>query len=245
MDNYEFCVQWVLDKGRTDPIRVLDYGCGAGEIVKLLRARNIEAFGCDVYYDAADYSNTMDPALFGTLLRKMEDGRIPFADSAFDFVINNQVMEHVENLDAVLAEISRVLKPGGFVLSLFPDKRVWREGHSGIPFFHWFPKGSRFRVYYALVLRTLGLGYFKEGKPRKKWSEDYCIWLDKWTYYRSRKEIRETFAKHLAELNHIEVYWLHKRLGARRVIAAWLPAVIQRYVVWKLAGLVLEARKAF
>jgi len=46
-------------------------------------------------------------------IRRMKRGRIPFDDGTFDYVINKEVMEHVENLDEALAEIHRVLKPGG------------------------------------------------------------------------------------------------------------------------------------
>ena len=48
--------------------------------------------------------------LLGTTIRELgPDGSIPFPDGFFDLVTNNQVMEHVEDLDAVLAEIARVL----------------------------------------------------------------------------------------------------------------------------------------
>jgi len=44
---------------------------------------------------------------------------------------HQQVLEHATDLDVVVHEIARVLKPGGSCLSLFPDKGVWREGHCG------------------------------------------------------------------------------------------------------------------
>jgi 2-polyprenyl-3-methyl-5-hydroxy-6-metoxy-1,4-benzoquinol methylase len=42
------------------------------------------------------------------------------------------VLEHVEDFDVVLRAMNRVLKPGGMVLSIFPDRSVWRQGHAGI-----------------------------------------------------------------------------------------------------------------
>ena len=55
VDIYSFCVHWAVDHAHGRPIRVLDYGCGAGTIVTALRGRGIEAFGCDVCYDGGGY----------------------------------------------------------------------------------------------------------------------------------------------------------------------------------------------
>ena len=241
--NYEACALWVLDQKGGQDVRVLDYGCGAGEIVKELRRRDVNAFGCDVFYKGGDYSASVDPALFESAIRRMEGDTIPFDAGSFDFVINNQVMEHVVDLDRVLAEILRVLKPGGIVISLFPDKGVWREGHCGVPFLHWFPRDSRLRIYYAAACRILGLGHHKGNKSAMSWSEDTCKWLDKWTYYRTRQEIDSVYNKYFRDIRHIEDYWLQLRLGGRNIFTTWLPASTQQLIVRKLAGWVFVARK--
>ena len=247
MDNYEFCCQWVLDKEHGDGCRVLDYGCGSGQIVEKLRERNIEAFGCDVFYEGAggEYSESVRPELMECVIRRMEKSIIPFDRNYFDFVINNQVMEHVEDLDSALSEIHRVLKPKGIVLSLFPDNGIWREGHCGIPFVHWFPKGSGgIRLYYAGALRLVGLGYHKGSKGIMRWSKEFCDWLDMWTYYRSLTEIRSTYDKYFVETRHIEDNWLRQRFSTRYAFVNLLPANVQRLIVRKLAGLVLTSYKA-
>ena len=54
------------------------------------------------------------------------DGKhIPFSDSTFDSVFCSEVFEHVFNLDEVLIEIKRVLKPGGKILITVPF--AWNE----------------------------------------------------------------------------------------------------------------------
>ncbi len=242
MNNYEFCAEWVCGQRPAAGTRVLDYGCGAGVIVKELRRRGIEAYGCDVFYEGGDCSRAAGEE-FGSVILKMEGERIPFEDDFFDFVINNQVMEHVEDLDRVLAEIRRVLKPGGAMLSLFPDKEVWREGHCGVPFLHWFPKRSRGRIYYAAAMRALGCGYHKQGKSIMRWSRDFCDWLDEWTHYREGSELRAIFGKYFGAAEGIEDRWVQMRLGRRRWMAAWLPAPVQRLLVRKLCGLVFVVRK--
>lgn len=244
MNNYEFCAKWILEREPEMSVRVLDYGCGAGQIVKELRKRNVNAFGCDVFYEGGDYSKSIDTELLNDgVIKKIDGNVIPFDSTSFDFVINNQVMEHVENLDSVLAEIQRVLKPGGLVLSLFPDKGVWREGHCGIPFLHWFPKNSRARIYYAAGFRILGFGYHKGTKSVMRWSQDFCEWLDKWTHYRTIQEIDMTYSKHFYDIQHIEDYWLQLRLGGRKPLVAWLPASAQKLAVKKLGGMVFVASK--
>jgi SAM-dependent methyltransferase len=244
-DNYQFCADWVIRQAPPAGARVLDYGCGAGQIVALLRENNLESFGCDVFYEGGDYSTQIEGDLLGSVIRRMQPGgAIPFDDSSFDFIVNNQVMEHVQDLDLVLAEIERVLKPGGQVLSLFPDKSVWREGHCGVPFLHLFPKGTRPRIYYAAAFRLLGFGHFKGDKGVKQWSEDFCGWLDQWTYYRTTDEINASYSKVLGVPRGIESDWLAARLGKRARLTAVLPRVVQEFVVHKLAGRIFVCSKA-
>ena len=166
--------------------------------------------------------------------------RFPSPACTFDVVINNQVMEHVDDIDAALFEIHRVLKPGGTVLNLFPDKSVWREGHCGVPFLHWFPKQSTFRTYYALFWRSMGFGNFTEGKSRLQWSREFCAWLDQWTVYRSYQEIAIAYSKYFSPIQHIEDHWLESRLGS---MARPFPTHLKRLFVRKMAGMVFTCTK--
>jgi SAM-dependent methyltransferase len=247
MNQYEFCASWITDQisGTGDKIKVLDYGCGYGKIVEKLREKDVEAFGCDIFYGGSDDLKAVNTEFLKTsIIRKMETTIIPFDDNSFNYVINNQVMEHVEDLDSVLSEIYRVLKPGGAVLSLFPHKEIWPEVHCGIPFLHRFPKGHRLRVYYALAFRLLGFGSHKANKDPMSWSVHKCDWIDKWTYYRSLTEIENTYNKYFVEIHHIEDYWLRQRLvGYRNAIANCMPLIAQRLVARKFGGLIFTSCK--
>lgn len=242
MSNYDFCTQWVIDNSESKQICVLDYGCGGGEIVKLLRQREVEAFGCDTFYGAATYSELEDSALLGTTIIKMEADKIPFPDNYFDFLVSNQVIEHVCDLDLALTEFQRVLKPGGQFLTIFPDKSTWREVHCEIPFLHWFPKASTPRIYYALLLRSLGMGSFKGDKSPMQWSQDICIWLDKWTHYRTPAEIYRQYSARFSEVRSIEIELLQKRLGSRYQQISWLPKSLQQSLTKKFVGRAIVAR---
>lgn len=243
MNNYEYCANFALTVAKGARITVLDYGCGAGEIVNLLRMHHVEAFGCDVFYEGGDYSKTISDTMLGTVIKRIEDGRIPFPDESFDLVINNQVMEHVIDLDLVLSEIKRVLKSDGKILNLFPDKSVWREGHCGIPFLHWFPKVSSLRIYYAMLFRIFGFGYHKNDKGFYHWSKDFCEWLDKWTWYRCYSEIAKAYNKYFVEISHIEEHWLDHRFANRHPWMKHLPIVLKRLLVRKLGHLVFICTK--
>ena len=252
--NHEFCRDAVLALIPSSAIRsakVLDYGCGGGQVVRALRDAGVDAYGADVFYEGGSSLNALrsDPLFQSGVIRKMESDRTDFEEAMFDIVFNNQVLEHVEDLDRVLAEIHRVLKPGGSVLSLFPDRGVWREGHCGIPFLHRFPKGSRASVAYAFALRSLGLGYFKNGRTRWDWATNFCDWLDKWTFYRSLGEIHQSFGRLFGNLHHIEDDYFAFRLKrtplaplAGAMSMAWTrPAA--RFIVRRNMGLVFTARK--
>jgi SAM-dependent methyltransferase len=233
------------------PARILDYGCGAGQLVAAGRAAGLDMAGADVFYGGSKAREEAEGSgLFGTAIHEIRDGRIGFADSWFDLVVNNQVLEHVENLEQALSEIHRVLKPGGAVLSIFPSRDVFREGHIGIPFSHWFPRGSRPRFYFTWALRRLGLGSWKQEAPTaRQWAAAKLQWLDTYTHYRSRAEIFRAFNRYFhnepRECDYIR-YRLLDRPG-RKLFADLLRAPVARAaacaVFRKLAFLVILSRK--
>lgn len=250
----DFALRFAAENGGVSPVgaRVLDFGCGAGRLVQAGLDRELNIKGADVFYAG---STTRDDAaaagLLNTSVFEILDGKIPFPDHSFDLVVNNQVMEHVEDLDGVLAEIHRVLAPGGTVLSLFPSRDVWREGHIGIPFSHRLPKGSRLRFYYTWALRKLGLGTWKEQAPTcRQWAIDKLAWIDAFTVYRSRTAIFTSydrlFQNQLREIDYIR-YRLVARPGREWVLQVLrLPGMkaLAQVVFRKLAFLVIVSRKA-
>ncbi len=231
--------------------RVLDFGCGAGELVAAARAGGLEMLGAEVFYAGSGARAEAERSgRLGSIVHEIHDGRLPFSGGWFDLVTNNQVLEHVDGLEAVLREIHRVLRPGGTVLSIFPDAGVFREGHIGIPFSHWFRKGSRARFYYTWTLRRAGLGTWKEQAPdARQWATDKLRWIDDYTRYRPRKEILETFRRQY-QVEFAEPDYVRFRLLdspglaplARLLGIPGLPAIATA-IFRRLAFLVIVARK--
>jgi len=247
----DFASRFARGAGNPGGCAILDFGCGAGQLVAEARAAGLNMQGADVYYKGSGARAEVAAAgLLGTVVHEIRDGCLPFPDAAFDLVVDNQVMEHVEYLDRELVEIHRVLKPGGTLLSIFPSRDVWREGHIGIPFAHWFPRGSRARFLFVWALRSLGFGYWKEQAPtRRQWAIDKLAWLDAFARYHSRAEIFDAFERYFRNRGR-EADYIRYRLCQRRwrAPAARLldlpPARAAAIALFrKLAFLVIESRK--
>jgi hypothetical protein len=145
-----------------------------------------------------------------------------------------------------------VLKPGGTVLSIFPSRDVWREGHIGIPFSHRLRKGSPLRFYYTWALRAAGLGTWKEQAPTPRaWAVDKLEWIDRYTVYRPRREIFTAydhyFRNELREPDYIRYRLLDRPSALRRALAQAMDlrpvARLGTALFRKLAFLVIVSRK--
>jgi SAM-dependent methyltransferase len=230
---------------------ILDFGCGAGELVAEGLRAGLRIAGADVFYGG---SKTREQAeargLPSGAVREIQEQRLPFPDAHFGLIVNNQVMEHVDDLEGVLAELHRVLLPGGLVLSIFPSRDVFREGHIGIPLAHWFREDSRARFYYTWVLRSLGLGTWKQEAPStRQWAADKLRWIDTYTRYRTRPEIFAAYGRYFRnetrEMDYIR-YRLLDRPGRAWMVSAlrFRPAAaVARAIFRKLAFLVILSRK--
>lgn len=129
--------------------RVLDVATGTGLVAQEL----VHRYGCEVV--GLDQSPQMlararervalDPRMRGLVsLVHGEAERLPFADSDFDHLTFTYLLRYVEDPAATLAELARVVKPGGRIASLefaVPGNPLWR---------------SAWRLYTRVGLPTLG-----------------------------------------------------------------------------------------
>lgn len=103
---------WVYDNVRHNST-VLDLGCGEG-MLALLKRKGVYLAGVDFSPElvALARSNGYDTACVGQVTQ------LPFATASFDYVVSLDVLGHIafDEKDALLAEIKRVLKPGGVTM---------------------------------------------------------------------------------------------------------------------------------
>ncbi len=89
----------------------LDLGCGTGHYLEALRASGRTVVGLDRSTDQLRYAATRS----GSLVQG-DATALPFADSTFSAVATIWISTDVDSYAEVLAEASRVLKPGGLVI---------------------------------------------------------------------------------------------------------------------------------
>jgi SAM-dependent methyltransferase len=110
--------------GLPEPEAVLDYGCGEGRYIGVLREAFPEArlFGCDVSDVAVQHaSDRHGDASFVA----MDNEVVPYADASFDLVLSVEVLEHVADVYRATREIGRVLRPGGWAVITTPCANAW------------------------------------------------------------------------------------------------------------------------
>jgi SAM-dependent methyltransferase len=152
--------------------RLLDAGSGEGQYAHWFAHARYTGVDLAVGDAAWNYSKLDAVADLGSL---------PFADGSFDAAINIVTLEHVREPARVIAEIARVLKPGGSLLLVVPHE--WEVHQSPHDYFRYTRHGVEHLLsragleartiepaggYFRLMSRRLlnGLQFFSEGARR-------------------------------------------------------------------------------
>jgi SAM-dependent methyltransferase len=113
--------------------RLLDWGCGLGQMTWLLRRRGFDVVPFDIAVTAEKIPDL--PLTRGlNVVQGTHPTNLPFADGSFDAVLSCGVLEHVDEFTGAgnevesLHEIHRVLKPDGwFPIYQLPQQHTWQE----------------------------------------------------------------------------------------------------------------------
>jgi SAM-dependent methyltransferase len=150
---------------------VLDFGCGSKPYEEFFNH-------CDQYI-GIDIENPSHPHENENIDFFYDGTNIPFPNDKFDFVFASEVFEHIFNLEEVLIEIKRVLKPGGKLLFTCPF--VWPEHEIPRDFARYssygiasLVKGAGFKIikqektghFLEVIIQQLQF-YFYRGLPKK------------------------------------------------------------------------------
>lgn len=112
--------QFTRHRGR----RVLEVGVGAGTDHLQWARAGAECYGVDLT-DAAIETTRRRLETYGlqSTLRRVDAEVLPFADAHFDVVYSWGVVHHSEHPERIVAEIHRVLKPGGYFIGMLYGRR--------------------------------------------------------------------------------------------------------------------------
>lgn len=115
----------VFDRGlRSEALEgalLLDAGCGTGEFSRRAAAAGARVVALDIGPRLIRRAQTKVPGLRGVV---GDLAALPILDGAFDYIICSEVIEHTRSPSQAIAELSRVLKPGGTLVVTAPN-RLW------------------------------------------------------------------------------------------------------------------------
>lgn len=114
---YAWRAAQVLRRLKRKNARVLDVGCGRGLLLREFQRRGCDVTGTEFSDDACRFAREVLklPVRVGLL------HELNFPDQSFDVVVMWHVLEHVSDPRPTLAEVSRILRPGGIFLVAVPD----------------------------------------------------------------------------------------------------------------------------
>lgn len=120
---YDLITQLVVSLKKNDSFKILDAGCGTGQMTKQLEGIG-NAIGMDSAPEAIEYAHSRG-------VQQLVRGSItdpPFAHGSFDCVLALDVIEHVDDDMGILTSLYQVIKPGGHLIITVPAfDALWSE----------------------------------------------------------------------------------------------------------------------
>ena len=141
--------------------QVLENGCGVGMFAEKLSAQGGTVIGLEYDFERAAEAHTRARHILNAAGEKL-----PFPDGKFDLILSHEVIEHVQDDRAAVAEMVRTLKPGGRIALFCPNRGYpfethgiyWRGAYhfGNIPFVNWLPRRWRDKLAPHVEIYTRG-----------------------------------------------------------------------------------------
>lgn len=128
--------------GRLDGCRVLEMGSGSGSRSVAAALRGAEVTGIEPS-EAGVAASRIRAQRYPNIKARFEVGvgeKLPFPDGSFDLLFSTEVLQHVQKMEQVMAETSRVLRPGGHCYHEAPNNLYPWEFHYRMLWFPGMPK---------------------------------------------------------------------------------------------------------
>jgi ubiquinone/menaquinone biosynthesis C-methylase UbiE len=205
------------------PSPTLDLGCGDGHFAKVAFSRQIEV-GLDPW--EGPIHQAAGTCAYHSLVLG-DGGRMPFHDASFASAFSNSVLEHIPHVQAVLADLRRVLKPGALFLFCVPNPRY--ESELSVPAILSKVGLKRLgQAYTGWFMRMSRTHHAVDPETWQGWLEAAGFRLEKWWHYFSPQ------ALHMLEWGHYfgAPTLLPHAISRRWIIAPyrWNLAITERLV---------------
>lgn len=200
-------------------MRVLDVGCGDAGVVIAFAEAGAVATGIEPYERSVERGRVRaEEHGVGLELKIGVAEELPFPDASFDLVLIDNVLEHVQDRERTLAEIRRVLRPGGLLYLVTPKPfavhSLWSDPHYRMAGLTLMPRPLQ--VWYFERVRRGGRGQYGVGLiPTRRWL---------------RRKLREFGFEVLVHPREMWVAYLRERIsrpeevqpGLKRTLARWV-----------------------
>jgi len=203
--------------------RILDFGCGGGQLVTYLRLMGYKNItGIDIHNQTTTDKLNLLHKNIGfkdkDVFFRYDGNTLPFEEFSFDFIISQQVIEHVSNVENYFFECYRVLSNGGRMLIDFPQRLMPYDSHTRMWFVHYFPK----------KIRNMFYDRYRSSKTRK--GSDYynnllylrTAWFYKKILHKVFRNVQDCTTERITSFNYRDVYEGNTFL---RYLAHWIMKI--------------------
>lgn len=193
--------------------KALDFGCGGGRSTRFLKKLGLDTTGVDNSQDMINEAQQKD---FDGTYEIIEDNKLTFDDSTFDFIFSSIVFMEIsskEEMTQILKEMNRVLKENGIIIIITDAENMYEVDWASFVY----PDRSKLESGQKVKVVIQGTG------------------IELFDYYWEDKDYREAFAN--SKLNVVET---HKPLAKGDEPFKWVSEI--RFPHWMIYVLKKQVR---